>query len=333
MSFDVSFAQGVYAGVLASSLLLIIGVAASGRRTPSTRLVDAPTQDPWEIAFLAGGPARVADAAIATLHEDGRLAIGGPGVVTVRQAVARDPVEQAVLDTLARTPGGALATLRAGLMRSPAVQEIGDRLEVRGLMRNPRRARVWRRLAGAQMTACVAVLFLSVLLTLSGAIEEAFDEPPTFFTIAPAVFVGVAVGSVCKRTAGRRVTKAGSFTLHTARVAHASGALGAALRPAGLVVALGGTALLTDEILRQQLAEAQRVTASGSATSSGGSSGNDSGWSSPGDGTASWCGSSDGGSGCGSSSSGGGSSCGGGSSSCGGSSSGGSSCGGGGCGS
>ena len=67
-----SFAQGVYAGITASSLLLIIGVAASGRRTPSTRLVDAPTRDPWEIAFLAGGPARVADAAIATLHEDGR---------------------------------------------------------------------------------------------------------------------------------------------------------------------------------------------------------------------------------------------------------------------
>ena len=88
-----------------------------------------------EIAFLAGGPARVADAAIAALYEDGRLAIGGPGVVTVRQAVARDQVEQAVLDTLARTPGGALAMLRAGTMRSAAVQQIGDRLEARGLMR------------------------------------------------------------------------------------------------------------------------------------------------------------------------------------------------------
>ena len=195
-------------------------------------------------------------------------------------------------------------------------------------------------MAGAQVAACVAVFLLSVPLTLSGATGDAFDEPPTFFTVAPAVFVGVIVGSVCKRTAGRRITKAGAFALHTARVAHGPAATGAALRPAGLVVALGGTALLTDELLRQQLAEAQRAQAyTGSGTTSGGSSGYDSGWSSPGDGAASWCGSSDGGSGsgCGSSSSGGsscgssssGSSCGSGSSSCGGSSSGGSSCGGG----
>ncbi len=65
----------------------------------------------------------------------------------------------------------------------------------------------------------------------------------------------------------------------------APAATGAALRPAGLVVALGGTALLTDELLRQQLAEAQRAQAyTGSGTTSGGSSGYDSGWSSPGDG-------------------------------------------------
>ncbi|MGG7570860.1 TIGR04222 domain-containing membrane protein [Streptomyces sirii] len=93
------------------------------------------THNVWEAAFLAGGPGRVVDAAVAGMHEDGLLAVGGPGVVTVRGAAARDAVEAAVVDAVLRTPGGALAAVRIEAMRSPAVQGVGDRLAARGLLR------------------------------------------------------------------------------------------------------------------------------------------------------------------------------------------------------
>lgn len=132
-----SFVPWVYLGVGASSLVLLFGAARVRLRTPSVRRKDALAHEVWETAFLAGGPGRVVDAAIAGMHEDGRLAVGGPGVVTVRQAVAHDAVEAAVLDAIARTPGGGLAALRATAMRSPAVQAVGDRLAARGLLRSP----------------------------------------------------------------------------------------------------------------------------------------------------------------------------------------------------
>ncbi|GAA5613917.1 TIGR04222 domain-containing membrane protein [Streptomyces platensis] len=323
-----TYPQAVYAGIAVSSLLLIVGTVSVRLRTPSVRRTDALAHDVWEMAFLAGGPGRVVDAALAGMHEDGRLAVGGPGVVTVRQALARDAVEAAVLDAIARTPGGALAALRATAMRSPAVQGVGDGLAARGLLRRPQLGRGWRRWAGVQMTACGVLFFVGVLLSVAGSGGgDGFAVPPVV-TTAPALIGGLIVASVCRKVFTRRITKAGSFALHTAKVAQAQAGGGGVWQPAGLVVALGGTALIADELLRQQFEEAQRAAAGSGSASSGSSASDASGGGSGSDG-GSWCGSSGGGSGCGSggSSCGGGSGCGGGSS-CGG----GSGCGGGGCG-
>ncbi|UZJ33718.1 TIGR04222 domain-containing membrane protein [Streptomyces endophytica] len=114
-----SFTQAVYVGLGASSLVLLVGTILVRRGTPSVRRGEAQARNVWEMAFLAGGPGRVVDAALAGMCEDGRLAVGGPGVVTVRQATAQHAVESAVLDAVARTPGGALAAVRAEAMRSP----------------------------------------------------------------------------------------------------------------------------------------------------------------------------------------------------------------------
>ncbi|MGW1373826.1 TIGR04222 domain-containing membrane protein [Streptomyces sp. NPDC002446] len=327
-----SFTQWVYAGIGVSSLLLVLGTVVVRLRTPSARGADARAHEVWETAFLAGGPGRVVDAAVAGMHEDGLLTVGGPGVVTVRRATARDAVEAAVLGAVLRTPGGALATVRGEAMRSPAVQGIGDRLAARGLLRRPRLARGWRRWASAQMTVCGVLFFLGVLLAIVGA---GGDDGPVVFTIAPVLFGGLVVGALCRTVFRQRITKAGSRALRAARTADSQGGAGGSQggaggswQPAALVVALGGTALIVDELLRQQLEEAQRATAAaaqgGGSSSSGGSS-YDSGGGSGSEGTT-WCGASDGGSGGGS---GGGSSCGAGASCGGGSSGGGSSCGGG----
>lgn len=104
----------------------------------------AYVHDLSEAAFLSGGPARVVDTALTRMHADGRLAVGGPGIVAVQRDEARDAVERAVLQELAGAPSGALHTLREAVMRHPAVQEIGDGLAARGLLVAPGESRTRR---------------------------------------------------------------------------------------------------------------------------------------------------------------------------------------------
>ncbi|MFI2238541.1 TIGR04222 domain-containing membrane protein [Streptomyces chrestomyceticus] len=332
----------------ASALLLVVRTVRIVRSAPRPKHRRASTYELWEIAFLAGGPGRVADAATAGMHQDGRLAVGGPGVVSVRQSVAYDPVETAVLDSLARTPDGSLDTLRRHVMRAPAVQAIGDRLAKRGLMRHPRAGRPWRLLAAWQTGICAVGLVLALLLTLTGVVGG--KGAPFVVQVLPAAVLGIVTGVVCRKKLGRRVTPAGAAAVRTYRTVHKADLVSASTQSAALIVALGSTALLVDDVLRDHLEEAQRATVGASAGAYSGSSGSSSttstnatcGWNVPDDDShTSWCGSSCGGgsgSGCGGSScGGGGSSCSGGSS-CGSSSSSScssssSSCGGGGCGS
>ncbi|GAA0471213.1 MULTISPECIES: TIGR04222 domain-containing membrane protein [Streptomyces] len=332
-----SFAQLVYLAVAASSVVLIAGTVHTRRASPSPRtdLVDVPSHDLWENAFLAGGPGRVADAAIAGMHGDGRLAIGGPGTVSARRpAVSHDTVESAVLEALARTPGGSLARLRPTVMRSGAVQQIGDRLADRGLLRRPEAGRPWRQLARLQIGACMGIFFLGIFQSVTGALDDGAPQYPQnmpfVLKVTPAVFAGIFIGTLCRNAVRRRITKDGKRALKRFRTANKAAATGPAAMPA-LAVAIGGAALLTDRALREHLLEAQRAArgpaAASAVSASGAASG--AGWSAAGDAGGLWCGSSGGGTGCGNSSCGG-SASGTGGSSCGGSSSGGSSsCGGG----
>lgn len=331
-----SVAQLVYWAVAASSVVLVVGTVHARRATPSPKLVGAPPHDLWESAFLAGGPGRVADAAVAGMHSDGRLAIGGPGIVSARgPAVSHDPVESAVLDALAQTPGGSLPRLRATIMRSGAVQQIGDRLAARGLLHHPDTSRPWRRLAKAQIGFCMAVFFFGIFLSVTGNLDDGAPKHPQqlpfVFKVTPAVFAGILIGSLCRNAVGRRLTKAGKRELKRFRTANET--LAAApvdgAQPAALAVAVGGAALLMDQLLRDHLLAAQQAVAASAGTATVTASGgpdSGTGWSSPADGAV-WCGSS-GGSGCGGSSCGASSGGGhGGSSRGGGSSGGGSSCG------
>ncbi|WP_244320974.1 TIGR04222 domain-containing membrane protein [Streptomyces melanosporofaciens] len=312
----------IYAAVALSSVVLITGTVRA-RRGEAVGPVDARAYDLLEAAFLAGGPGRTADTVISAMYADGRLAIGDPGVVSVRQPIARGPVEEDLLRLCAGSPHGALNWLRRELMRSASVQAIGDRLAGRGLMVRPDALRFWRRAARAQNTLCAVGVFLAIVMTI-GSVAD--DGLPLIFAIAPALFTGFLIGGICAGAAKRRLTAAGKRALvayrresgvgerrHTLSVGHP------ATIPVAVVVALTGAATLTDDpLLRKQLLDAQKVpSGSGSSSDSGSSGTSDYGG-------GSWCGG--GGSGCGGSSCGG-SSCGGGGG-CGGSS--GSSCGGGG---
>ncbi|MEE1756532.1 TIGR04222 domain-containing membrane protein [Streptomyces sp. SP18CS02] len=320
----------LYAALTVSSALLIHGVTAFRRGS------GGPVHDATEAAFLIGGPARVVDAALAALHSDGRLAVGGPGIVVVRRPVAHDHVERAVLHEHAAAPSGALHVLRLAAMRNPAVQEVGDDLAARGLLVPRAAGRRWRRLSLAQGLGCLLLFFASLVLTL---IELGSAEPgdlpfPFLGKVAPALVAGGIVAGVCGAVASGRITRAGRRAVEEYRRAYA------AVPAPGHPVALYGPRALPDPVLREQLGAAARMHRRGGAAGrpGGGTSSADQQYPTAGAAAVVWCagtapggsgcGGSGGGQGCGGASGGGGSGCGGsGGSSCGGSGGGGSSCG------
>ncbi|MGW7589365.1 TIGR04222 domain-containing membrane protein [Streptomyces rubiginosohelvolus] len=323
--------------VVVSSVLLVVKAVVERSRRPSPGSGVA-LHDLYEVAFLDGGPARVVDTALTALHADGRLVVGGPGIVAVQRAQANDPVERAVLQELAAAPNGALHVLREAVMRHPAVQEVGDGLAARGLLVPPHRLRPLRRWGLTQGIACMIALPLSLLLTfVQFATDDSLDfSVPFIMKMLPAIVIGSFTGLIVANSSASRLTASGRHAAQSFRTAYAH-----VVTPAHLVATLGLRAL-PDPVFQAQLTAAARLSAPRRRSSArvGGSTAT--GVTAVGVATV-WCAASGpGGSSCGGSTGGGsGSSCGGGSgcssgsgcgggggSSCGGS--GGSSCGGGG---
>ncbi|MFG2897927.1 TIGR04222 domain-containing membrane protein [Streptomyces zaomyceticus] len=236
-----------YLAAAAGITLLIVRVARTRGGT------GGPVHDRYETAFLNGGPARVVDSALAALQSDGRLAVGGPGIVAVVRPVAHDPVERAVLQAHAAAPHGALHHLRMAVMRHPAVQEIGDGLAARGLVVDPANRRTTLRWCAGIGLAALAMFPVSAVLT---AVDLAVTAGPSFpfvLKVAPAVLAAGFTALVCGTFAARQVTPAGRNAVSAYGRAHAH------LADAGLLVALHGLRALPDPVLREQLVAAARV--------------------------------------------------------------------------
>ncbi|MFF5937166.1 TIGR04222 domain-containing membrane protein [Streptomyces sp. NPDC012508] len=322
-----------WATVITGSALLIARLrAARADRGGSVH-------DLSEAAFLAGGPPRVVDTALATLHAEGLIGVGGPGLVVVLRPDlrARDHVGRAVLEQLAAAPSGALHELRLAVMRSPAVQEIGDALAARGLMVAPDVRAAGKRACLALGITSLALFVTSIALSV-GVEREAF-EVPFLFKVIPVVFAGIFVALGCAAYNATRPTRAGRRAAAEYRRDHVYDA------DAGHQVALRGLRGVPEPELRTQLIAAARMPlsrtrtpahsgasgtdmvllpmlwcagtpgspggcggASGNTGGSGGGGGTDSGYGGGGCSASACSGGSGGGSSC-SSSSGGGSSC------------------------
>ncbi|MFE7748578.1 TIGR04222 domain-containing membrane protein [Streptomyces sp. NPDC057428] len=321
--------------VAVASVLLVVATRRVGRRGTDNAVY---VHDLSEVAFLSGGPARVVDMALTRMHANGRLAIGGPGIVTLRRYEARDAVERAVLQELAAAPSGALHSLREAVMRHPAVQEIGDGLAARDLLVAPGESRTRRGWALALGIGCIVAIPVSIALTVAQyAVHDGYADTPFPFVVKvlPALLTGAVVGLATAAAAKARLTKAGRRAADSYRTANAH-----VTDPAHLV-ATRGLSALPDPELQGQLVAAARQRPSGRSSSVSSAS------ASPAAATVFvpvvWCASAGPGGGCGGSTGGGGdsgtgstcssgSSCGSSGSSCGGGSScsSGSSCGGGG---
>ncbi|MFD9425397.1 MULTISPECIES: TIGR04222 domain-containing membrane protein [unclassified Streptomyces] len=240
--------------VAVSSVLLLTRTGRDrGRRRPTDS--DVFVHDLYEAAFLNGGPARVVDTALTALYSDGRLIIGGPGIVAVQRPEARDPVERAVLSSLADAPSGALHTLRDAVMRHPAVQEVGDGLAARGLLVSPGESLPRRRWGLIQGLSCLVALPVSLMLTfVQYAMHEGYADYPVPFivTMLPAILIGGLIGLSVTLAARNRITKEGLRAMHGYRSAHAY-----AMGPAHLVATMGLGAL-PDPVLQGQLMAAAR---------------------------------------------------------------------------
>ncbi|MFJ7999759.1 TIGR04222 domain-containing membrane protein [Streptomyces sp. NPDC096310] len=232
--------------VVASSVTLIAGVAGSRGRGADGA---GPLHDGAEAAFLGGGPGRVVDAALAGMHADGRISVGGPGIVAVLRPVAHDPVERSVLDAHAAAPHGGLHGLRLAVMRGPEVQRVGDALAARGLLVRPERARPWKRWGTLQAVLCLlAVPVTFAVAFLSAFHDDGLGDGFENFGLLPTLVAGAVVGRVCVSVAGRRVTKGGRRALR----AFLAGQASAPSSVAGQVAARG-LAGVPDPLLRQQL--------------------------------------------------------------------------------
>ncbi|MBW5483612.1 TIGR04222 domain-containing membrane protein [Streptomyces bambusae] len=301
----------VWFAVIGSSVALGRGVV---RQRPGARVVAPRLHDLSEAAFVAGGPGRVVDTALVSLLGDGRLVVGGPGIVRMRPgARAADPAEQAVLHACHAASSGALHMVRYEAMLHPAVQEIGDGLAARSLIAPPGSGRRWRRWGVAQAVICGVMIPVSFILTVvQFAVDTQVHGGPMPFVVLviPVLAGGTYVGALYAARARGRATPAGMRALRRVRRVHLNDST------PHVQVALYGLRGLQDPVLREQLVQAARYTPGVAAASSPSHTRSRTSSTSSGGGTADdgvefvpvvWCASVDGGGagGCGSTSEGG----------------------------
>ncbi|MFF2039880.1 TIGR04222 domain-containing membrane protein [Kitasatospora sp. NPDC058170] len=301
------------------------------RRAPQAKGLPGRGLPLLDTAFLSGGPGRVFDTALVRMHEAGHVIVNRSGLITITAERPYDSVDQAVIEAAGPDRQRPLAALRHEVMRSPAVQKIGDGLADRGLLRNParmRRARTARRLLWLAVLAVVATFGLAFVIDDG----TAASERPALW-VAPVLLGFALVSLLASWPLKGRITPAGRRQLSLMAIGKPwKPSTGLAPRTAGAVllgaVALSGVAAsgLEDAELQEAMlaaASAELLTAkygsSATASSGSGSSCSSAAYTSSCSG-GTWCGSSSpgsSGSSCGSSSS----SCGSSSSSCGSSSS------------
>ncbi|MEW2354132.1 TIGR04222 domain-containing membrane protein [Spirillospora sp. NPDC029432] len=115
------------------------------RSTGRCSMRDDGELDHYEIAYLCGGPARVAMVALLALHRDGRLRIwAARHRLSVVRREPRDAVETAAFEAVPGK-GALLGAALKEIAGSAAVREIGRRLRAEGLLPGSRLASLWQR--------------------------------------------------------------------------------------------------------------------------------------------------------------------------------------------
>ncbi|WP_406456205.1 TIGR04222 domain-containing membrane protein [Streptomyces sp. NBC_00876] len=116
----------------------------------------------YETAFLAGGPHRVADLALVTMHLRRRLLLAHTGWATVVDPDGRDEVERTVIRAIGPQGQSPIPPVRAAAAAADSVRALADRLVAAGLARPGG--------AGADVASAVrAVRGAALLVVATGA--------------------------------------------------------------------------------------------------------------------------------------------------------------------
>ena len=88
----------------------------------------SPDLDVYDIAFLAGGAARVVDTALVALVESGRVRVRAPGVFAVFEPARAHPVEAAVMDAMGTQGHCSIDTIRSRVAEDARIGALGRSL-------------------------------------------------------------------------------------------------------------------------------------------------------------------------------------------------------------
>lgn len=257
----------------AIALFVFVSAAVIWIRTPLARArsravpIGPPQLELYEAAYLAGGPRRVLDTALASLVAQNGLRVSSEGTVTPVHGfrpAKRAPVERVVHRHVASVPGGsATAEVRHAVAGHEVLRRLAITLWRRGLLVPPPvRARAHRR---SRWLLGLAALAVAV------AVACAF---PAFRAGAATIAVLAAVAGVAgffrvRRLMADPLTKAGRAALDTVDVqALTAGAAGDRWRASDDlgVLAVRGLTELPDRRLADALARDNRARGKVSTT-------------------------------------------------------------------
>ncbi|WP_181776488.1 TIGR04222 domain-containing membrane protein [Amycolatopsis pittospori] len=254
----------IYAALIV--LPLVIGLLWTiavklGRKAPRAA-VSGPQPTVYELAYLAGGPDRVVDAAIAALVDRGTLRVSSSKKLQLAGPEPADAIERAVAK--AAKPGHNSTTrgIRDRLRMSGPMQALAQNLEARGLVVANRAPQIRR----VVFFLYLAVLVLGVVRLIAGI---SADRPVGFLIplLIAATFATLVARAVKNKRSGPRPTSDGNRILGRANAdlarerkrgipnapAMGGAAGGAMLGGAAVAVALGGLAFYPDEELSAAL--------------------------------------------------------------------------------
>ncbi|MGW1789275.1 TIGR04222 domain-containing membrane protein [Streptomyces tubercidicus] len=216
--------------------------AAAGRRGGGLTL--------YEMAYLSGGPHRLADVVLVLMAQQRRLLLADTGWATVVDPVGKDPVERAALTAIGPDGQRRIPAIRDALVGEDAVREVADRLVTDGLA-VPAAVRPGVGSAVRLVQGAALVVLLSAAGAFWMAPAGADSGPlPAWFSLPLILTLGTwAVARFELHPYSDWATTAGERQLPDVRHSPAAPAT-----PASLVtLALRGPAALTDPALRAAL--------------------------------------------------------------------------------
>jgi hypothetical protein len=191
----VMFLLVAWGAAVISCVRLCLVSAEAARRPADAERGPAPRLNLYETAFLAGGPHRVADLALVSMHLRRRLLVAHTGWATVVDPEGRDEVERSVIRAIGPEGQSRIAPIRAAAA-ADAVLMLADRLVAAGLA-VPYGARTGLasaiRTVRAAAVLVVAMAFATVLLP-GGVPETGYPGPiVAWFGLPLALTLGCLV--------------------------------------------------------------------------------------------------------------------------------------------